>query len=363
MVITVVTTFVFQNSAISVVLCVLPILFLFMQNSYKLKLNSFFVILLGWDMLNLVHLIYRFDSYHLRILIFQNIVLLFVYISSISSCSEGQFCSISKNANLFVIALCVLEIFFFVIGVSEFGFSFAIFGLMYFVLCEHGWGKIIKMLLIVFAFIFGRNRSSLLMIIFCVVVHFLQKKGNTSKTVYRINFFITAGITYLLPKGYTWLYQSEYRIYLNNLSRELFGKNFFSGRQVLWIQIFEWFEQHNMILGIGSEFIGGKYAEQLGISTHNVTLFLLGQGGWLILVLFLALLYKIYMRFYDHIEDPKMIWASSFLLGLMFRSSFDLFLIGNRFVDSMFSWLSLCVALSYCNYLKYYKPENKQIKH
>lgn len=338
-----------DNTILAIVLCMVPIILLFIQVVNELKVNIFFLIWVCWNILNALHMSTGANSYFFRVLIFQNIVIMLVYLSSQYCCSTIQFKKTQKAVNVFTVVLCMVEILFSVTGRAE-GFSFVLFGLMYFFLCDKGKLRYIKLALMMIAFWVGRSRSSMLMLVFCLLCYCIIKRVQTNKAMYKAIFYVVAATTYLVPYVYIWLYRSPYGYYINSISRSMFGKNFFSGRQKLWGQISEWLEQNGVLWGIGSKFVGGIYSQQLGVSTHNVSLFLLGQGGIFLLVLFFVVLYKIYMSFYLFIEDKDMIAASAFLLGLMMRSSFDLILIANQFIPSMYAWLSICLVLSYCNY-------------
>ena len=345
------TTFISSNTTMAVVLCIVPIAWLLVQTVNHLKVNVFFFIWVCWNLLNILHMSFDSNSYFFRVLIFQNIVIGLIFFASQYSCSSIQFEATYKVINSFTIVLCFVEIFFSITGRTE-GFSFVLFGLMYFFICEKGKKRYIKLVLMTIAFLFGKSRSSILMLFCCLLFCYVFKKVRKNKVWYKITFWIVALIVCLIPYGYVCLYRSSFRNYLNNLSRSIFGKNFFSGRNILWVQIYEWLEQHNLLWGIGSEFVGGTYSEQLGASTHNVILFLLGQGGLILVFLFFIMLYKIYMLFFKYLDDPIVLAGSAFLLGLMIRSCFDLILIANQFVPSMYAWLSICMVLSYCNYLK-----------
>lgn len=342
------TTFFRSNTTIAVLFCVVSIAFIVMQTNQP-KTNSFFVIWFNWNLINILHMSYNTNSYFLRVLIFQNIVIAFVYLASQYRCSETQFKTTYKVISAFTTVLCIISIIFSLSTIGE-GFSFILFGLMYFFICEKKMKKCIKFVLMATAFWVGKNRSSILMLLLCSLFYQILKKQK-SKRFYKVTFFIVATITYLIPHGYVLLYHSPRRNYLNELSYSIFGKKFFSGRNILWIQIYDWLGQYNPLFGIGGEFVGGMYAKKLGMSTHNATLFLLGQGGLILLLLFFFMMYKIYMSFFVYKDDDNVVAGAAFILGLMIRSDFDLILIANQFIPSMYSWLSIALVMSYCNYL------------
>jgi hypothetical protein len=55
------------------------------------------------------------------------------------------------------------------------------------------------------------------------------------------------------------------------------------------------------------------------------------------------------MRYYHYLDNEIVKISASFLLPIMFRASFDLILLENDLVLSLYLWVIICVGLMVCN--------------
>jgi O-antigen ligase len=194
------------------------------------------------------------------------------------------------------------------------------------------------------------TRSAILSILLFLVMYCVIDTLQKSKHVYRLVFFIGSLLLLLLPIYYIQLQYSNIGIFVNEYSLTLFNKNFFSGRQHIWDIVLSAIK-NNFVFGYG---FSNNVLPSFGInaSTHNLYLGLILQGGIILILLFFIFMYQIWMKYYSYLDDRIIKTSAAFLLPILLRASFDLVLLENDIVISIYMWIPLIIGLSYTNTLK-----------
>lgn len=346
-------------STVDIVIALLPIVLLLIQISFRLKANKLFISIMIWDFITIMYLIRNFNGYYLRVIIFQNLVLLYCLFSEQKQYTKKAIETAIRMGSMIVAAFSISGLAFFRLNNDIYYSicSYIIFEFSYFCFCRHK-NKILTALILSALLLLFKSRSSIIMMITMLVFYYLLKWIKTKKQ-FVIIFIAVSVIVFLIPELYMKIYSSQNAEFLNLLAKQYTGKNLFSGRNIIWPVLDEWLNRDlkTWLFGLGGEFVGGSFFYDLVISdvvvsTHNLFLFLRGQGGMVFFCLFIFIVYNIYSQFYDFLDDEYICIGSAYLLALMIRASFDLLLMANRFVDSMFSWFVISLILGYVNYLK-----------
>lgn len=305
------------------------------------KLDLFLGLTILWFLYNFIHLSNGGNSYFISVIFQQLVWLLFLWIGKNTPIKEEY---ISKYNFLYIIIIFIASLHMLVS--RNVYFSTIIYSCSYFFISlpKKREFQNINTILLIFVFFLTRERSKVLSMV--VVLLFTMILPLLSKRLYKIMYWFTVILISVIPYLYTLLYTNPLGQILNVKTRELTGKNLFSGRQEIWVYI-EKILLDNQFFGLGGEAIGGKLdvGNILGISTHNLSLFIRMQGGIILLFLFFFFLYKIWMSFYPYIHNKYVLIGAAYFIGLLVRSSFDLVLVANNFVDSFFLWLPIVISL------------------
>lgn len=326
---------------ISLLSALVPVLFLVLVNK-RVAVGPIFCICLVWDMLNLFHMITAYHPYFFRIVIFQNIVFIFLIFSSnlrIPSRYYEDYLHIAAPL-FFVCAVFII--------ISDAPFQFVLLGLAPAVFAKSRHKIPSAFLLGAISLSIGERGTFVTFVSFAFFYFILDKKAADKFWAYAL-YMATAVMCCLFPYFYVCLSHSNIGRFLNSLSVSMFQENFFSGRNVIWEILLDRVKGIDQIWGLGGNFVGQRVSAEFDMSTHNVFVFLVGQGGWILVILFLALFFHLFRRYCRRLEDAYMKVSAAFLLSLLIKMDLDLFMVANRFIDSMFIWVYLCASLAYGN--------------
>lgn len=352
-------------STVEIIIAIFPIVFVFLSTNLVIQANKLLLCILIWDFINVMYLISNFNGYYLRVIVFQNLVLFFCVFAEQTIYSLETMEKAIKIGSVIATIFAISGIVFFKFENDRYYSicAYIIFEFSYFVFCKHK-NKFIIVMILSALLLFFKSRSSIIMMLAMLFFYYVMKKVKTKKQ-YIIIFVAVVVLVLIIPKIYMQIYASQNATFLNVLARQYTGKNLFSGRNRIWPVLDELLNRDikTWMFGLGGSFVGGEYSNNIVIadkvvSTHNLFLFLRGQGGMFLFGLFFVIVYNIYSQFFDYLADDYVCAGSSYLLALMIRASFDLLLMANRFVDSMFSWFVISLVLGYVNYLR-----NSQIRH
>lgn len=335
------------NSFFQILICLIPIIIMFIQSRclLKLKKNYILLIFILWITYNVINLMINYSEYYIRVIFFQIIVFIILLIASnvsieVNNTLKKQFQSLS----LLCILLLIIGL---VDGGDENSFIFFTISLLPFVFFSFKHELIAGLFLTIIYFILEARSAMLTCILFTILYYTIKRI--TNKKWYILLFVISFIFILLIPHLYIFIYHSESSTALNILSRNIFGKNLFSGRNILWIQFDNLINGYELF-GLGGYFLSSNSGFEH--SVHNLFLFLIGQGGYILLFLFFILMLKIYISFYDYLDNKFILISAAYIISILFRSSFDLMLMANRFIESISIWFTIGIAIAIINSLK-----------
>lgn len=189
------------------------------------------------------------------------------------------------------------------------------------------------------------TRSAILTIMLFLIIYKCLGLIKKSKLLYNATFWVGFFLIISIPIMYVALFKSDMGLIINNYSRELFGKNFFSGRQVIWDAAFSYIVK-SPVFGHG---FSNRVLENndIFVSTHNLFLNLMLQGGFILLFIFVFFMYSLWKRYYKNIENRVVKLSAAFLLPVLLRAGFDLILLENDLVISIFLWVPLIIGIMF----------------
>ena len=195
-----------------------------------------------------------------------------------------------------------------------------------------------------FFLLISGSRSALLMIVVMVATLILVECG--PKWIRHIGM---SGLFYCVLIGvlaftmvYPTLTQTELGTRLNLWSLDVFGKQFFSGREDFWGQILAVVVRRPIMgygLGVSINSITNK-----DLSSHSLYLQTALQSGLVGLLLLLLLLYRIFQILQQR-KHTAAYAAAAFLLGVLVHECFEVSLTQNNWPTGMFVWMLLGFAI------------------
>lgn len=194
-------------------------------------------------------------------------------------------------------------------------------------------------LLITIVFISG-SRSSLIGIIIMFIFYkffLLHRYKNYYFYKYIFHGVIIANLLFVI--AYTILPYQEIGQTINTLTQIYTGKNFFSGRQLIWNSIITQIYQAPFIGNGLSYTVGNIYDTQL--SAHNWYLQILLQSGMIGLVLIVMLIFQIYKRLLKFLWCQKACLGAAFLLAFLSQQSFEIAFTQNHLSIGLIVWFIL----------------------
>lgn len=194
---------------------------------------------------------------------------------------------------------------------------------------------------VVFHFLLGERTASICML-FVEFFRFLLNRAK-SKTS-NVLFWGVATLVVSVPFLYMWLYEQPFGQAFNLYVREKTGEYFFSGRNRIWDIIIDEVTSNRFLgLGFGNTFL---LDHGITLSTHNLYLYLYLNGGFLLITLFILFMYGIWKDIkVNTIGDKSIATGKAYILALLLFLDFELFLLANNIVISLFWWITLAFIL------------------
>ncbi|WP_440962439.1 O-antigen ligase family protein [Paenibacillus nitricinens] len=326
--------------------------FYFFTNLSRIKMSKLFLAWCTYSIGGLLVLTINFSKQSLYVYIEQIVILFFVTILSQSVLNNN---GLKRLANIFSGLFYILIIF---VLVNEFLFKInGVYIVFYKTILMYMFFLMIKTkkiyyvsIITIFLLFINSTRSSILTIILFLIIYKLLEKIKYSKKAYKLIFFVLTSLILLIPIAYISLKHIPLGVDINNISREYFNKNFFSGRDIIWDISYQ-FIKESVFLGYG---FSNNILVSNGIlaSTHNIFISLLLQGGVVLLILFLFFMYTLWMSFFGKLDHDIVRISASFILPLMLRASFDLIFLENDLILSINMWIIICVGLMVSNDFK-----------
>ncbi|EGA90836.1 hypothetical protein GPDM_03040 [Planococcus donghaensis MPA1U2] len=184
------------------------------------------------------------------------------------------------------------------------------------------------------------SRTAMMAFIIVIIVFF------TIKYISRFTFQLMAALIFLSPVVtgiYVYLKHTSIGENLNDLSIQVTGKNFFSGRDRIWNEAVEAVLQNNAFwtgLGINNEF------QDLGGYLHNLYVQVFYQAGFIGLILVAALLLSIaWATGKANIMDTEYRILIGYFTAILFLQVFEGHLIYKFEIISLLMWIILAFLL------------------
>ncbi len=164
-----------------------------------------------------------------------------------------------------------------------------------------------------------------------------------ARRFHRLLFVTLCGLVVCIPFMYMAVQYSPVGIWLNEISFQYTGANFYSGRDVIW-QVALSHIGNAPLFGYGT---GNDILAASGItwSTHNVYVYFLLQGGGVGLALFLWFMYSIWTSYLPLMGDSIVRMSAAYLVATLVMGCFELILVGNVVNISLYLWLVVAVGL------------------
>lgn len=157
-------------------------------------------------------------------------------------------------------------------------------------LFERKVGPAITVSFVALFLLIGDRASSLCCIAFYLAYH-LHPLLSRNRGVCWLAFILFVFLAISIPHWYVTLYGTNTGFEINRLSREYFGANFYSGRQIIWERAFESINNHILA---GNGLAARVVEEGSDLSLHNTYLTILFQGGLIGLALFVGVLARLW---------------------------------------------------------------------
>ena len=213
-----------------------------------------------------------------------------------------------------------------------------IFGFL-FVLYKKSMLNIIVALFIIFLCYASSSRAAFGSIIIMIVIHFIfniiyNKKGRI-QFLTRLLLYITIILLAVFIFIYPSLISTELGMRLQDFSIEKFGKNLFSGRNIIWGKLLEAIKL-KPIFGYGLD-ATPDVIYSVGASSHNLYLQTALQVG---IVGFVILIFPLFLisRKLTNINNSKIIGFFSFLIAILFHECFEITLTQNMLISGLAIW-------------------------
>lgn len=219
-------------------------------------------------------------------------------------------------------------------------------------------GSYILLLISAVIIFLGGRRSSLLGIVAFTATYLLWNIITRSKRTYKNYFILVTSMLIILPIIYINLSDpsSNLGAYLNQISREYTGANFFSGRDVIWPYFLQRIKEYPFLgEGIG---VPGYLDGARSLSAHNIFIFLLLQTGITGLIIFCYMMYCFWCEYYKNEGYYAKIFGT-FIIAILTQQTFSLGLLSGKMALAMISWTLIAYG---AQEFKQEKTQQKKLK-
>ncbi|MEA5598792.1 O-antigen ligase family protein [Rivularia sp. UHCC 0363] len=188
-------------------------------------------------------------------------------------------------------------------------------------------------------------RSLFISSIFSILVYVFWSFWVVNKRIYNLLFLLfvlfLGSFTYFYAKILPSLYELNYYA---QLSKEYTGKGLLSGRQIIWSILIDRISEQPLY-GYGS---GTTPSDLIGItlSSHNLYLQILIQVGFLGLIAFALLMFRIWCVYRIGYRDKIVRLSASFMIGILIHQSFEVTLIQNNLAIGLLQFMVISIGLS-----------------
>lgn len=192
----------------------------------------------------------------------------------------------------------------------------------------------------------GRNGT------ICIFIFFFMYKFGAyrilkSKIRDVIFFFVLICVVYLITIEYPKLYGTSLGIEIDVFIKNLTGKNFFSGRQVIWKNIILAVNEHELF-GLGTGVLYSNISTDLR-SAHNQYLQIYIQNGVIGISFLIFYIYTLWRRLIVLIKHyPKQFFSRfslSFLVAFIWYNIFSVAMFQNSMATAVMMWTIVAIGL------------------
>ena len=332
---------------VTAVLCVCVIYFLGLKN--KIEYDFTFWSLIALIIYNFLILFSKF-SFKVTYLVFQELALiLFAFSLTKIKISKENFEKISKILSYFYYCVLLIVLIVWIFKIQNILNKFisialykAMFAISFFPYIRTN--KKISFCLIssLIFFAIGERTIGLLFLVMIFVDIILKITKNHK--LYNSIFIIVMILMIIFINVYVLLANTFLKNTLDIFSNKIFGENFFSGRHNLWSQALESIKG-NELIGLGFNNTQVFTHKGFSESTHNIYIWLIVNGGYLLLTLFSIFLFSIWKQFYKNKDDIYTRTTAIYFIGILVLLNFELLLLTNNFVISLFLWSIMSIRI------------------
>ncbi|WP_164667635.1 O-antigen ligase family protein [Virgibacillus doumboii] len=191
--------------------------------------------------------------------------------------------------------------------------------------------------------IYNTSSRSVVVAIGVILITWIILRQFTRIYPYLLHIIVTLNIIFIIL--YVRLKDTSIGIFLDNISRTLFNKSFFSGRSDLWEGVLQaGVEKPVMGYGVG---INASDVTEIKLTAHNQylqTFLEVGLIGFAVFVFLLFCIWKLLIRRLDNFTAK---WSACFFLGILVYENFELTLFQNNYSIAFFQWLIITIGITF----------------
>lgn len=330
---------------------VITLLFLLVTSRSKFS-KSDIILLFPAVLFNIVYFL-RIDSADAQTIVSILIQIAFVmlmYVFYALNWKKYQIKMFSRITS-FVLPLLLASLYFELINANTVGgyaYFLAFFSLLYLIGYSKNFSKF-RFLLIVSLMsaiiFFSETRSIFLAVAFSLITFLIWKVITRYKILFHLYFLLIIAFNFFATVLYPKLYMLDNFHKYNLLSYQYTGKSLLSGRNVIWENLVELIKL-KPYFGYGSGVNPRDFIES-DLSAHNMYLHITLQVGVIGLSLLIIFLFFIWKSFWKNKQDPKVILAACFFIGVLIYQLFEVTLTQNNFGLGLLQWVIIGLGLSY----------------
>lgn len=227
-------------------------------------------------------------------------------------------------------------------------FGMSIFIFMFFILAyRHAdikWFKMGILLVAIVLLFVSTNRTIWVSALVSTIIFWMWPRISRGKTGHILTFVILISATIAITVGYIYVIESPIGPELNRLTKQITGKNLFSGRHLIWLSVVNAIEARP-IFGYGG---GLNVSDIIGmeLSAHSFYMQTTLQVGLFGLTIFLGLLAAIWMLLRKNRQEYIVRLTASYLGGIMIMLCSSVFLTQTNMAMSTLTWVVIGIGIS-----------------
>ena len=324
------------------------LLFIYTIKDFK-KIDKVVICALLYCLYLMISLIFNFSFKSVYIVFQQNALLLYaicIYRRNINELLAHKICRIFKNMYYILLSVFLLVALTNNLPLMKENISHVILKLLvplsFFYLYSSKNRRFMTILSAITVFALGERLTGLLFIVVLILDFFITEKNLNKVKFIFISMIVVLAI--LIPLLYTGISNTDFGHLLNNKVKEITGEQLFSGRNLLWNEVLN-ASKGNELFGLGFDNTVLKdYGTEL--STHNLYLWVILSGGYFLLALFFAFIISIYMKYFETKNFLCKKYAIINFISIFLILNFELLLLNNNFVISLYMWFVLMFPLA-----------------